>query len=67
MKLNDPTLLRTDSYINGAWIQAPRNARFAVTNPATGETVAEVADLGAEAVTAAIGRASCRERVLRLV
>ena len=57
MKLNDPTLLRTDSYINGAWVQAPQNARFAVTNPATGETVAEVADLGAEAVTAAIDAA----------
>ena len=57
MNLNDPTLLRTDAYINGDWAQAPQNRRFAVTNPATGETVAEVADLGAEAVTAAIDAA----------
>ena len=57
MNLNDPTLLRTDSYVNGAWTAAPRDRRFAVTNPATGETVAEVADLGAAETTAAIDAA----------
>ena len=57
MNLNDPTLLRTDSYVNGAWTAAPGNRRFAVTNPATGETVAEVADLGAAETTAAIDAA----------
>ena len=57
MNLNDPTLLRTDSYINGAWTAAPANKRFAVTNPATGETIAEVADLGAAETTAAIDAA----------
>ena len=41
MNLNDPTLLRNDSYVNGAWTAAPGDRRFAVTNPATGETVAE--------------------------
>ena len=40
MKLNDPNLLRTDAYINGEWVAAPQNRRFAVTNPATGATVA---------------------------
>ena len=57
MNLNDPTLLRTDSYVNGAWTAAPGDRRFAVTNPATGETVAEVADLGAAETTAAIDAA----------
>ena len=57
MNLNDPTLLRTDSYINGAWTAAPANKRFAVTNPATGETIAEVADLGAAETTTAIDAA----------
>ena len=57
MNLNDPTLLRADAYINGDWVQAPQNRRFSVTNPATGETVAEVADLDAAAVTAAIDAA----------
>ena len=55
MKLNDPTLLKTDSYINGAWHGG--NTRFAVTNPATGNVIAEVADLGAAETTAAIDAA----------
>ena len=57
MNLNDPTLLRTDSYVNGAWTAAPGDRRFAVTNPATGETVADVADLGAAETIAAIDAA----------
>ena len=57
MKLNDPTLLRTDSYVNGAWTKAKGDKRFAVTNPATGAVIAEVADLGAAEVKAAIDAA----------
>ena len=57
MNLNDPTLLRTDSYVNGAWTKAKGDKRFAVTNPATGAVIAEVADLGAAEVTAAINAA----------
>ena len=57
MKLNDPTLLRTESYINGAWVTAPGDKRFAVTNPATHDVIAEVADLGSAETTAAIDAA----------
>ena len=57
MNLNDPTLLRTDSYVNGAWTKAKDDKRFAVTNPANGAVIAEVADLGAAEVTAAIDAA----------
>jgi len=57
MKLNDPTLLRTDAYINGTWVTAPSDKRFAVTNPANNEVIAEVADLGAAETTAAIDAA----------
>ena len=57
MNLNDPTLLRTDSYVNGAWTKAKGDKRFAVTNPANGAVIAEVADLGAAEVTAAINAA----------
>ena len=57
MNLNDPTLLRTDSYVNGAWTKANGDKRFAVTNPANGAVIAEVADLGAAEVTAAIDAA----------
>jgi succinate-semialdehyde dehydrogenase/glutarate-semialdehyde dehydrogenase len=46
----DPSALGA-AYINGRWIDGAR--RFAVTNPATGAAIAEVADLGpAEAQTA---------------
>ena len=55
MKLNDPNLLRVDSYINGGWVTC--KTRFAVTNPANGEVIAEVADLGSAEVTAAIDAA----------
>ena len=57
MNLNDPSLLRVDSYVNGAWTTAAGDKRFAVTNPATGDLVAEVADLGASDVTAPIDAA----------
>ena len=60
MQLNDPTLLRVDSYINGSWIAGSK--RFAVANPATGEVIAEVADLGAGEVTAAIDAAVPAQR-----
>jgi succinate-semialdehyde dehydrogenase/glutarate-semialdehyde dehydrogenase len=60
MQLNDPTLLRVDSYINGSWIAGSK--RFAVANPATGEVIAEVADLGAAEVTAAIDAAVPAQR-----
>ena len=60
MQLNDPTLLRVDSYINGSWIAGSK--RFAVANPATGEVIAEVADLGAADVTAAIDAAVPAQR-----
>src|SRR5690349_15021236 len=54
LKLSDKTLLRTDAYGNGAWTNARSNARFPVTNPATGETIAEIANLDAEDTRGAI-------------
>ncbi len=47
VKLKDETLLRADAYIGGEWTGAASRARFKVTNKATGETLAEVADLDA--------------------
>jgi succinate-semialdehyde dehydrogenase / glutarate-semialdehyde dehydrogenase len=41
--LNDPTLLKTDALINGEWVAG--NARFDVTDPATGMKLADVARL----------------------
>ncbi|MBX2856601.1 MAG: NAD-dependent succinate-semialdehyde dehydrogenase [Rhodobacteraceae bacterium] len=53
-RLKDPTLLKADGFVDGAWSAAASGARFAVTNPATGETIAEVADMGAGETKAAI-------------
>ncbi|KAA0680905.1 NADP-dependent succinate-semialdehyde dehydrogenase I [Azospirillum brasilense] len=54
MSLNDQSLLRTQAYVNGAWRDAVSGKTFAVTNPATGEELARVADVGAEETRQAI-------------
>ncbi|MGN6233570.1 MAG: NAD-dependent succinate-semialdehyde dehydrogenase [Trinickia sp.] len=53
-------LIRTDNFIDGEWVPAASRKRFAVTDPATGEVIAEVADSGpadARAATDAAARA----------
>ena len=42
--LNDPTLLKTDSLINGQWVAG--TSRFDVNDPATVKKLADVANLG---------------------
>jgi succinate-semialdehyde dehydrogenase/glutarate-semialdehyde dehydrogenase len=56
--LTDPKLLRSEAYIDGAWTKAGAGKTFAVLNPATGETLAEVADLDAGDARAAIEAAA---------
>jgi succinate-semialdehyde dehydrogenase/glutarate-semialdehyde dehydrogenase len=58
MKLNNPELLRTQSYIDGKWVEAPDGAEFAVDNPATGSNIAHVSNLGAKQAEQAIAAAS---------
>ena len=57
LKLKDTELLRTQSYIDGKWVDAQDDAVFAVDNPATGEVIARVANLdaaqGEQAIAAA--------------
>ena len=50
--LQDPTLLKTDGLINGQWVAGP--GRFAVSDPATGGHLADVANLGADHARQAI-------------
>jgi succinate-semialdehyde dehydrogenase/glutarate-semialdehyde dehydrogenase len=50
--LNDPTLLKTDALVNGAWV--PGSGRFDVTDPATGAKLVDVANLGAADTEAAL-------------
>jgi succinate-semialdehyde dehydrogenase/glutarate-semialdehyde dehydrogenase len=58
MKLQDPTLFRTDAYINGAWVSADSGATTDVTNPATGEVMGTVPLMGAAETDRAITAAS---------
>ena len=62
MKLSDPSLLKTDAFINGAFVSAPQDKRFAVKNPSTGDIVAEVADFGADGISAAIDAAEAARK-----
>lgn len=43
LKLNDPSLLRTQAFINGAFVDGVDKKTFFVDNPATGVTLAKVA------------------------
>jgi len=46
MQISDKGLLRTQAYIDGQWIDADSGDTNPVINPATGETIAEVAKCG---------------------
>ena len=43
LELTDQTLLRTQAYIDGDWVDADTGETLPVVNPATGETIASVA------------------------
>jgi succinate-semialdehyde dehydrogenase / glutarate-semialdehyde dehydrogenase len=44
--LRDPSLLETRAFVAGEWVGADDGATFDVTNPARGDVIAKVADLG---------------------
>lgn len=54
MELKDKSLLKQQCYINGEWVGEPT---LPVTNPATGDELAKVPDLGADETRAAIDAA----------
>ncbi len=54
MKLNDPDLLRHQAYINGQWRDASDGATTEIFNPANGESLGRVPNLGAAQTRAAI-------------
>jgi succinate-semialdehyde dehydrogenase/glutarate-semialdehyde dehydrogenase len=55
--LKDPTLLRTQAWLDGRWADADDGATFAVDNPATGACIARVPDMGAAETLRAIAAA----------
>jgi len=58
IELADPTLLRTQAYIGGQWVQAASGASRPVHNPANGELLGTVPDLGAAETRQAIDAAA---------
>jgi succinate-semialdehyde dehydrogenase/glutarate-semialdehyde dehydrogenase len=58
LKLADPKLLRNQCYIDGRWADADSGKTLAVTNPATGELLGTVPNLGAAETRRAIEAAN---------
>ena len=58
MQLRDPDLLRTRAFIGGKWLDAASGATHAVLNPATGEPIGTVPDMGVPDARRAIEAAS---------
>ncbi|MCA0930494.1 NAD-dependent succinate-semialdehyde dehydrogenase [Ruegeria profundi] len=59
--LKNPDLLATKAYIGGQWVEGA-NGTFAVTNPARGDVVAEVADVSRAQVAGAIAQAEAAQK-----
>jgi succinate-semialdehyde dehydrogenase/glutarate-semialdehyde dehydrogenase len=58
MQLKDGSLLKAQGWIDGQWVGADSGATFAVTDPATGAKILEVADMGAAETRRAIDAAA---------
>ncbi len=58
IELKNKSLLKTQAYINGQWTSASDNKTFEVTNPYSGEVIAQVADCGVEETRQAIAAAN---------
>ncbi len=54
MQIADKALLKTQAFINGEWVDADNGDTLAITNPANGEVIAEVAKCGAAETRRAI-------------
>ncbi|WP_219117885.1 NADP-dependent succinate-semialdehyde dehydrogenase [Janthinobacterium sp. UMAB-56] len=58
LQLKDPTLLRHQAYVNGAWADADAGQTINVSNPATGEHIGTVPLMGAAETRRAIEAAN---------
>lgn len=58
LQLKDPSLLRQQAYLNGAWTDADSGATLPVTNPASGEQIGTVPVMGAAETKRAIDAAN---------
>ncbi len=62
VQLSDPSLVRTQAFIDGAWVNGDSSETFPVSNPATGEVIAQVAHCGAAETRRAIQAAEVAQR-----
>jgi len=60
--LKDPSLLAEQAFAGGEWISGDNGATFAVTNPARGDVIANVADLSRAQVADAIATANTAQK-----
>jgi len=60
--LKDPSLLVTQAYLGGDWVDGPDGKTFNVTNPARGDVIAKVADLDRALCAAAIEKARVAQK-----
>jgi len=60
--LKDPSLLATQGYLAGEWVDGDDGATFDVTNPARGDVIAKVADLSRAQTARAIATAEAAQK-----
>jgi len=65
LPLKDHNLLRNQCFINGAWCNADTQKTIAVNNPATGELITSVPDMGATETRRAIEAANTAQPLWR--
>jgi len=63
--LKDPRLLRSQAFIDGAWVDADNSETLAVTNPASGELIGSVPAMGAAETERAIAAAEVAQHAWR--
>jgi succinate-semialdehyde dehydrogenase/glutarate-semialdehyde dehydrogenase len=60
--LKNPALVREEAFVAGQWVQADSGRTFDVTNPARGDVIARVADLGRAEIAVAIDAAHAAQK-----
>ena len=61
--LKDPSLLVTQAYLAGEWVDGDNEARFEVVNPARGDVIAKVADISRAQTAQAIAAAEKAQKL----
>ena len=65
--MNDTSLLKTQAYIDGAWLNSDNDDIYKVTNPATDELIAQVASCGTDETRRAIKAAAAAQKIWSVV